>query len=96
MWAVHDCLYRARSAGAEWALFLDLDELLVLNGAARSLPELTAGLEARGVACASLGSVPYNTLECGASAASPLPDRFVWRAQEPEVSASGGLARGAP
>lgn len=85
MWAVHDCLYRARSAGAARALFVDLDELLVLNAAANSLQQLTSRLEAGGAACASLGSVPVNTRVCGAGESAPLPERFVWRAVEPEV-----------
>ena len=37
LWAINDCLHRARSRGAHWGLFLDVDEFLHLN---RSLPSL--------------------------------------------------------
>lgn len=58
-WAMHDCLFRARTRGVRWAFFVDVDELLFI--AAPGGSNATALLEAAAAASVrSLGTTGGN------------------------------------
>lgn len=96
-WAIHDCLYRNRAAGTAWALFMDIDELLLFPPLRDGIAGLIRYIESRNVSAASIGSVPYLPevcTPCNASASSceAYTQRTVYRAQHAEgcVDRPGG------
>ena len=93
-WALQDCLWRTRTRGDSWVLFIDLDELLVLPPKQPSLLEFTQFLDKEGLQGASFPSWPYLSSECAPRGAL-LGDRFVFRSEAPEggFEAMGSLGR---
>ena len=91
-WAMHDCLYRNRAAGAAWGLFMDIDELLIFPPLRDGLRGLVRFLGSRNSTAATFGSVPYLQEMCMLPDAGPctsLTQRTVYRAQRAEGCVNG-------
>ena len=96
-WAIQDCLYRNRAAGTAWALFMDIDELLLFPPLHDGIAGLVRYIESQNVSAASIGSVPYLPEVCTPCAASEpscgsFTQRSVYRARQAEgcVDRPGG------
>ena len=85
MWAMHDCLFRARALEHRWTLFLDMDEVVRLPPQF-TLHSLAAKLESDGKVGASFGSVPYLHGYCrpGTAADATMTQKLSYRTLEPE------------
>ena len=83
LWAMHDCMFRARALEHRWVLFLDLDELVRLPPE-KTIPVLLDHLEAQGLSGASFGSVPYLHNACRDAAHGDPAQRIAYRTSTPE------------
>lgn len=97
LWAINDCLLRNHEQGNAWALFADVDELLVLPGVQGGLQALVTQLEEQKYESANFHSVPYLPNHCDVEAEGGaavegggvrrkgLVERMVFRAVFPEL-----------
>jgi hypothetical protein len=72
LWAAHDCLYRARSRGLAWTLFLDVDEYLYTP---LPLPDVVQYLTSQNVSAGTFGKKDYAAYGCSDAAPDTWQER---------------------